>query len=153
MRSWDENHTIRAWVLRDILRGRHVPDPDPHGLRLRGARIIGRLDLANLTTNLAVELADCLLLGGLDATNANLTYLGLDGCRLEHSAEPALAARWLTVTAGLSIRRAVISSGDAGKDAVTRGGAAGGWIAPSPGTGTTTPIMCRPQTRPVVASP
>ena len=39
MRSWGESRTCRAWVIRDILRGRLVVDPDPHGLRLRGARI------------------------------------------------------------------------------------------------------------------
>jgi hypothetical protein len=35
MRSWNSSRTVRAAVLRDILRGRLVPDPDPHGLRLR----------------------------------------------------------------------------------------------------------------------
>ncbi len=35
MRAWDSSQTIRAAVLRDILRGRLAPDPDPHGLRLR----------------------------------------------------------------------------------------------------------------------
>jgi hypothetical protein len=29
MRSWDNSRTIRAAVLRDILRGRLAPDPDP----------------------------------------------------------------------------------------------------------------------------
>jgi hypothetical protein len=49
MRSWGESRTCRAWVIRDILRGRLVADPDPHGLRLRGARIAGRLDLETST--------------------------------------------------------------------------------------------------------
>jgi len=39
MRTWDSSRTIRAAVVRDILRGRLATDPDPHGLRLRGARI------------------------------------------------------------------------------------------------------------------
>ena len=51
MRTWGESHAIRAWVLRDIMRGRLAPDPDPHGLRLRGARIVGRLNLNNITSS------------------------------------------------------------------------------------------------------
>jgi hypothetical protein len=58
MRSWDSSRTVRAAVLRDIVRGRLAPEPDPHGLRLRGARITGRLDLENLTTKVGVELSD-----------------------------------------------------------------------------------------------
>ena len=61
MRAWGESRTCRARVIRDILRGRLAADPDPHGLRLRGARIIGRLDLENLTTDVNLELNDCLL--------------------------------------------------------------------------------------------
>jgi len=61
MRSWGDSQTCSATVIRDILRGRLAPDPDPHGLRLRGAKITGRLDLANLTTDVNLELRDCLL--------------------------------------------------------------------------------------------
>jgi hypothetical protein len=39
MRSWDNSRTIRAWVLRDIMRGQLARDPDPHGLRLLLGRI------------------------------------------------------------------------------------------------------------------
>ncbi|HYS42319.1 MAG TPA: hypothetical protein VEO01_42415 [Pseudonocardiaceae bacterium] len=56
MRSWDESRTIRAWVLLDIMRGRLAPDPDPHGLQQRGARIEGRLDLENITSAVALKL-------------------------------------------------------------------------------------------------
>jgi hypothetical protein len=65
MRSWGESRTCRASVIRDILRGRLAVDPDPHGLRLRGARITGRIDLENLTTNVSLDLTDCLLEEGL----------------------------------------------------------------------------------------
>jgi hypothetical protein len=70
MRSWGNSRTIQAVVLRDILRGRLALDPDPHGLRLRGARITGRLDLENLTTRLWLELYDCLLGEGMVARDA-----------------------------------------------------------------------------------
>src|SRR5215469_15844928 len=99
MRSWGEARTISADVIRDILRGRLVADPDPHGLRLRGARITGRLDLENLTTDVNLELKDCLLEEGVLARGARLAFVGLTGCRLEHSAEPPLAADRLTCSA------------------------------------------------------
>lgn len=56
MRSWGDSRTCRASVIRDILRGRLAADPDPHGLRLRGVRITGRLDLENLVTDVSLEL-------------------------------------------------------------------------------------------------
>ncbi len=109
MRSWDSSRTVRAVVLRDILRGRLALDPDPHGLRLRGARIAGRLDLENLTTSVAVELYDCLLGEGLVAHGATLPFLILSGCRLEYPAQPPLDADRLTATA-LGLDRAVITA-------------------------------------------
>ena len=96
MRSWGETRTCRATVIRDILRGRLAPDPDPHGLRLRGARIVGRLDLGNLSTQVNFELEHCLLEEGLLARDARLAFVGLAGCCLEHQTEPPLDAARLT---------------------------------------------------------
>ena len=96
MRSWGDSRTCRATVIRDILRGRLAADPDPHGLRLRGARISGRLDLENLTTDVNFELTDCLLEEGVLARDARMAFVGLTGCRLEHPAEPPLDAERLT---------------------------------------------------------
>jgi hypothetical protein len=62
----------------------------PHGLRLRGARITGRLDLENLATDVSLELKDCLLEEGVLARRARLAVFGLTGCQLEHPAEPPL---------------------------------------------------------------
>jgi hypothetical protein len=109
MRAWDSTRTVRAVVLRDILRGRLAPNPDPHGLRLRGARIAGRLDLENLTTSIAVELLDCLLGEGLIARGATLPALVLSGCRLEHPSQPPLDGDQLTA-AGLALDQAVITA-------------------------------------------
>jgi hypothetical protein len=96
MRSWSDSRTCRAAVIRDILRGRFAPDPDPHGLRLRGAKITGRLDLENLTTDVNLELMDCLLEEGVLARDARLAAVVLMGCQLEHPAEPSLDAERLT---------------------------------------------------------
>ena len=99
MRSWGDARTCRATVIREILRGRLVADPDPHGVRLQGARITGRLDLENLTTEVSFELKNCLLEEGILARDAHLAFVGLVGCRLEHPGEPPLDAARLTCSA------------------------------------------------------
>jgi hypothetical protein len=83
-------------VIRDILRGRLVADPDPHGVRLRGARISGRLDLENLTTDVNLELRDCLLEEGVLARGARMAAVALTRCQLEHPTDPPLDATRLT---------------------------------------------------------
>ncbi len=96
MRSWGDSRTCRAAVIRDILRGRLAADPDPHGLRLRGARITGRLDLENLATDVSLELHDCLLEEGLLARDARLAAVVLAGCQIEHPAGIPLDGARLT---------------------------------------------------------
>ena len=96
MRSWGDSRTCGATVIRDILRGRLAPDPDPHGLRLRGARITGRLDLENLATDVSLELHDCLLEEGLLARDARLAAVVLVGCQIEHPAGIPLDGARLT---------------------------------------------------------
>lgn len=98
MASWDAGRTIHAAVIRDILRGRLGGDPDPHGLRIRGARIAGRLDLESLSTNVNLELRECFLPDGLAVCGASLSILRLDGCRAEHSCGPAVAADRLSAS-------------------------------------------------------
>jgi hypothetical protein len=99
MRSWGESRSISAAVIRDILRGRLVPDPDPRGVRLRGARIAGRLDLENLTTYVNLELSDCFLDEGLLAQDARMASVGLIRCQLAHPTDPPLDAARLTCIA------------------------------------------------------
>ena len=108
MRSWGDSRTCRAGVIRDILRGRLAADPDPHGLRLRGARITGRLDLENLATDVHLELKDCLLEEGVLARDARLAGLVLAGCHIEHPAEPPLDGARLTCSVlGLARARVI----------------------------------------------
>jgi hypothetical protein len=110
MRSWDHTRTVQADVIRDILRGRLALTPDPHGLRLRGARIAGRLDLDNLTTSVGLELFDCFLPQGLVARDASMPALILHGCILEHSVQPPLAADRLCVTSDVSLDKTLITA-------------------------------------------
>ncbi|MEV4659740.1 hypothetical protein [Micromonospora sp. NPDC049301] len=92
MRSWGDDHAISASVVRELVRGRLVNEPDPHGLRLRGARIVGQIDLENVTGDLALELRDCLLPGGVNLRNARLSAVTLSGCRIEQAPDSADAA-------------------------------------------------------------
>jgi hypothetical protein len=96
MGSWGKSRTCNAGVLRDILLGRLAADPDPHGLRLRGARIAGRLDLENLVTDVWLELEDCLLEEGVVARDARLPGLFLADCQIEHPDETPMDGDGLT---------------------------------------------------------
>lgn len=120
MRSWGDARNVRASVIRDIVRGRLAPDPDPHGVQLRGARITGRLDLANITSTVAVELSDCLLTDGVNAQDASLPILALTGCHLEHASEPALEAQRLTA-AVFRLHRATVTAHTARGAVILRG--------------------------------
>jgi hypothetical protein len=114
MWSWGRARTCRATVIREILRGRLAAEPDPHGLRLRGARITGRLDLANLSTKVNFELRDCLLEEGIVAPDAHLATVGLSGCHLEHPTEPPLDADRLTCNMLILIKATIIGHAKTG---------------------------------------
>lgn len=114
MRAWPPSRTVRAEILREVLRGRLVAEPDPHGVRLRGARIAGRVDLENLTSSAWLELTDCFLDEGLNARDATLPGLVLDGCLVEHPAEPAIDAERVTATTLVLDRATIRANGERG---------------------------------------
>jgi len=103
MRTWGPEHDVDADLLRDLLLGRVVTDPDPLGIQLRGARIRGRLDLAYLHTTIALTLLDRLLDEGITANAVHLPALVLGRCRLAHPTEPALTGNWLRVNTLVSL--------------------------------------------------
>jgi hypothetical protein len=107
-RCWGADRTIRACVVRDILRGRLAPDVDPRGLRVHGAQISGRLDLDNLCSSVPLELDGCLLTDGISVRLADLVSLSVRRCRLGHPTHPAVDAERLVSRHGLSLARSVI---------------------------------------------
>ncbi|WP_199514257.1 hypothetical protein [Nucisporomicrobium flavum] len=112
MQSWDTSREIRSWVLRDIVRGRLVTEPDPRGLRLRGARITGQLDLENVTRDLNLALFDCFLPDGLVLQDARLFKVDFSGCRIGqplHSTDGPIAADRFTARV-MWLDRAVITA-------------------------------------------
>lgn len=52
--------TVRGAFLRELMLGRHG-EPDPRGIRLRGARISGELDLSYINTTTGLFLVSCYL--------------------------------------------------------------------------------------------
>jgi hypothetical protein len=110
MRSWGDERTVSASVIRDLVRGRLVSEPDPRGLRLRGARIAGQVDLENITSDLALELRDCLLPSGLNLRKAQLLTLALTGCRIEQAAGDAPVDATRFAARVLSLERSTATS-------------------------------------------
>jgi hypothetical protein len=109
MRAWGSDHDVDAVVLRDLLRCLD-PDlrPDPRGLRLRGLRVRGRLDLNLVTTPVSLELEDCLLEEGISADHAQLPTLYLSRCWIAHPTEIVLDFDRLRMDGSLYLNRSVI---------------------------------------------
>ena len=112
MQAWGADHDVDADVLRELLRGRGVfGEPDPRGLRLRGVRIRGRLDLDRVRTTIALRLTDCLLEHGVTAGGASLADLELNRCRLAHPTEPAIGGAGLHVEGSLWVVGSTVAGG------------------------------------------
>jgi hypothetical protein len=76
----DPRHAVRAEVIRELLLGRRG-ELDPRGLRVRGARITGDLDLDHVRAAVGLELVRCVIAGGVTAVSATFTRLVLSGSR------------------------------------------------------------------------
>lgn len=111
----EEDRGIRASVIRDLVRGRLVDDPDPRGVRLRRGVIEGRIDLQKVVSDIWLELTDCDLLGGVSLRDARIAGFVATGCRIERSVDAqrvhtrVFDVRRSTVTGGtVSLRDAQI---------------------------------------------
>jgi len=82
MDGWGSERTIEASVIRDVLLGRATPKADPHGVRLRGLRISGSLDLYNVRSDLDLRLSNCLIEDGVILRHARLRMVGFADCVL-----------------------------------------------------------------------
>ncbi|MFJ4950275.1 hypothetical protein [Streptomyces sp. NPDC088760] len=114
MHTWGADHTIPAKTIRDILRRELTQNPDPQGLRVRGVRIAGRLNLDRLSTDVALELFDCFLTEGLTADDSHIPALVLEGCLIQHPDEPSLKARRIATSAFSLKGSTVISTAPSG---------------------------------------
>lgn len=82
MQSWGDEHYIRASVIRDILRGLRLQgsNPDPRGLRIRAARIMGSLDLHGLASSIALSFTSCHVPDGIAGERCDIPNMVLDRC-------------------------------------------------------------------------
>ena len=110
MAGWGPEHCVPADIIRQLLLGRVVTDPDPRGLRLRGARIQGVLDLEQLVTDVSLELADCLIEDGIRAHDARLRGLWLHRCRVNSVTGPAFGGCRLQVGTLMSFAYSVVTA-------------------------------------------
>lgn len=99
VRGTGSARTVRARLIRELLTGRHG-SIDPAGLRLRGARITGRLDFDHVRAGVSLFLRDCGFTEPLSLTSARLRHLDLTGSKLV-----AIDSRGLGLDADLVLRK------------------------------------------------
>ena len=79
--SDDPAYLVRAELLRELLLGRRGL-LDPRGVRVWGARIIGRLDLVHVSASVGLELRRCVVADPVTAYDAHLPWLSLSISRI-----------------------------------------------------------------------
>jgi hypothetical protein len=75
----DPEHIIRAELLRELLLKRCDKPLDPRGVRLRGARVTGTLDLSHVKAAVGMELRGCRFDHPVLLEGAHLPWLTLTG--------------------------------------------------------------------------
>ncbi len=101
----DDSRVLRAELLRMVLlHGQDVPRLHEKGLRLRGARITGTLDLDGCHVGCDIALADCRLDAAPVLQAAAIDTLLLDGCVL-----PGLRARRMQARGSAYLRAAQVN--------------------------------------------
>jgi hypothetical protein len=98
--SNNEQYEIPAWWIRDLLRGQSGKDPDPVGVRVAAARIMGQLDLDYLKCKVGLELRECWLEKSMTAQGARLPWLSLSGSHIR-----ALVADHMQVDGSVDLNR------------------------------------------------
>jgi len=98
MQAWGEERTVRAAVLRHLLIGKDWPT-DARGVRLRGIRISGPLDLEAAALHCPLHLDSCFLDGGpVCLDQATATVLTITGCHLAGLTGEVLTAHTLDLS-------------------------------------------------------
>jgi hypothetical protein len=82
--DWDSDREIRAelirWLCVDEKASKRV---DPRGVRVYGAKIVGKLDLSYVTVPFSLFLFHCRLIDGVDLHYVKMPVLGLRGSSTE----------------------------------------------------------------------
>ena len=98
MQAWGEERTVSAAVLRHLLIGKDWPT-DARGVRLRGIRMSGPLDLQAATLLCPLHLESCILDAQLVCLDqAAATVLTITGCHLAALTGETLTAKTLDLS-------------------------------------------------------
>lgn len=106
MDGWPPEREIRAEVIRDVLLGRLGDTADPRGLRVRGARIVGTLDLEAVRIEMLLRLSSCDFTDVIWVRGTQVPLLDLRDSRLR-----GLNGRELTVERAVLLSRVVVPNG------------------------------------------
>jgi len=118
--GWGPERQIRSQVLFQLLSGRGELDKTfgtPMAVRVRGAQVVGRLNLGGLTLRCPMELYECYLGGRLDLAKSKAADISLRGSRLACR----LSARRLRLDHNLNLER-LACQGGLSADGLTVGG-------------------------------
>jgi len=106
--AWGPERQVRAGLIRWLCTEREAADRvDPKGIRLRSAKITGRLDLAFATVTFPLGLVQCRVTDQITLQHANLPALSLDG-----SWTRAIAADGLNVKGDIFLREGFTAEGE-----------------------------------------
>lgn len=106
--QWGPGRTVRAAVIAALLLGANPEQPGSVAcLRLAGARISGRLNLAGAQIDHALWLKDCWFEESVDFLGASTRTLVITGCQV-----PGIEADSVRIEGILDLRRSVVDSLD-----------------------------------------
>ncbi len=100
----DDGMEIRAGLIRELMLGRRG-EPDPRGVRLANAHVVGTLDLAHVTATVGLSLTGCLIAERIVLTAATLPWLVLQGSRLNGGVRASV----LRVSGDVDLSRSTIT--------------------------------------------
>lgn len=105
--SFDPARRIRAELIRELAIGRHG-ELDPRGIQLKGALVLGTLDLSHVTAGVGIRMTECAFDSPIRANGAAIPWLDLSGSQIQF-----LSAPGLKIEGGLSLDR--IRTGQSGQ--------------------------------------
>ncbi|SEC21003.1 hypothetical protein SAMN04490357_1451 [Streptomyces misionensis] len=107
--QWGPGRTVRAGVIGALLLGANSMQPGSVAcLRLAGARVSGRLNLAGAQIAHALWLEDCWFEEGVDLSGASTQAIAIVGSRV-----PGVEASLVRIDGPLDLRRSRLASGSA----------------------------------------
>lgn len=117
--TWGADACIDADFLRSLLVGESGVKIGPGGVRLCGARILGRLDLSFIRSSFPISMEQASLEDGIDLSHAHLPLLSLESSLIKSAHRPAISAyganigtldlSWATVSSGATSGQSTIN--------------------------------------------